>query len=386
MRFGEADTWVCTIRDFCAGGMLLKGDWRKLVEAYGGDDEGPPRGTRIEVHFSVRDEAGKQHSFHHPGQVARTVDDGLGLLFSEPLADAAQDALNAFAASNAESGAEAAESAALIDPELRKQVALTCARFTQRQLLTMVQGFSKSFRNELSNCYVRAGSDREQEQFLNASTELERHEKAFLKTFVKSVVDPILNLETVDVTLPNEEPDPSEAEPRASKSKSRLFSDSRLTLVGKDVFEHWLVLADMIASVEGDVGEETFVLQNWLGMIVPSWGLKGSNPCGPAAILRSFERSLALLSLEGQAARLAFEVFEKSCRGLLVQYFEDLVGVLSEVDVFPSIDQIVADQVKKQKPAPAPEQPREAASSGSDGQGVPGGQGSHGSQGSHGGH
>ena len=59
VRFDSTDSWVCTIKDFCAGGMLLQGDRRKMLKAHNGEDgDGPSRGTGLEVHFAVRDREG----------------------------------------------------------------------------------------------------------------------------------------------------------------------------------------------------------------------------------------------------------------------------------------------------------------------------------------
>ena len=74
--------------------------------------------------------------------------------------------------------------------------------------------------------------------------------------------------------------------------------------------------------------------------------------------------------IEAEAAKLAYEVFEMCCREKLVAYIEGMVGVLSEFEVFPSIDEIIAEQIKNQ--APASEPGKDKHPSGEDASGVAG--------------
>ncbi len=352
-REPKGTTWVCTISDFCAGGMLLIGNRRGLNEAFDGD--GPERGTAIDVHFSARDKAGKQHSFHHRGEVARTVTDGLGVMFSKALPDAALDALSWEAGHASSDGVVANgpdEHRPLLKPDLRKQVIKSCARFTQRQLLIMVRNFTADFRDELINCHTRASTDQEREQFSSASMALRATEKEFIKRFVNRVVEPVIRGKPAARNGASDDQELPEATEQAPATRSKLFTNSRLSLVDKDDFEHWLVVADMVSSVESEVGEELFLVQHWLGMVSSDWRRKDANPVAPAAVIGSLEHAMGMLELSDVAARLAYEVFDTSCRKDLRNFYEQLVALLAELNVFPSIDEIINETIKNQSPGP----------------------------------
>ena len=89
-------SWLCTIRDFCAEGILLTGGAgsRSLV-ATGAD---VVAGEEIALHFSVATPAGQSH-FRTRARVARVLDDGngLGVSFPEGLEEDAFAALMDFA-------------------------------------------------------------------------------------------------------------------------------------------------------------------------------------------------------------------------------------------------------------------------------------------------
>ncbi|HTO57232.1 MAG TPA: PilZ domain-containing protein, partial [Pseudomonadales bacterium] len=89
-------SWLCTIRDFCQGGMLLigSGGSRSLV-ATGAE---PRPGDPLNLHFSVPTPQGEQH-FRMQAQISRVLDsgNGMGIRFPTPLQPRAFEVLMDFA-------------------------------------------------------------------------------------------------------------------------------------------------------------------------------------------------------------------------------------------------------------------------------------------------
>ncbi len=83
----EGRSWLCAIRDFCTGGMLL-------VEQEYGRHEMPPieQGVTVGIHFSVPGEEDDQH-FRLEGRIVRVMDSGVGINFPEGMSDEAMTAL-----------------------------------------------------------------------------------------------------------------------------------------------------------------------------------------------------------------------------------------------------------------------------------------------------
>ena len=89
-------SWLCTIRDFCQGGMLLvgTGGTRSLL-ATGAE---PRAGDPLNLHFSVPTPQGEQH-FRMQALISRVLDsgNGMGIRFPSPLQPKAFEVLMDFA-------------------------------------------------------------------------------------------------------------------------------------------------------------------------------------------------------------------------------------------------------------------------------------------------
>ncbi len=359
VRFESGSSLMCTISDFCAGGMLLKGDRSKLLDAAAWESDDSARGIGLEVHFAVEGAQGERKSFHHSGLVARAVTDGIGVQFPAPLG---QDALEALAwkANSSGSGPETkrlpseADAPGNLPAQTRRKLLKVSARFTQKKLLTIGREFSENFRDELVNCCQRASSDDERERFSSASVLLKQNETEFIKRFVTWIVEHIVHAKAIPFGGDGLEK-AEELNAAPSSGGSRLFSNLNLALVDKDDFEHWLIMAELVSSVESEVSEEMFVLKNWLGFLNEDWTRKEANPFLPGSVIRALARALEILDLADEPERLAYETFEFSCRRMLVEFYDELVAMLAETGAFPSVDEIVTQQLKKNPREEAPQ-------------------------------
>ena len=76
----EGPSWLCSIRDFCAEGMLL------AESQVGRSTRGLPdvtTGALVEIHFLVPGSAAAQQ-FCLDGRIVRVMDSGVGVRFSGP--------------------------------------------------------------------------------------------------------------------------------------------------------------------------------------------------------------------------------------------------------------------------------------------------------------
>jgi diguanylate cyclase (GGDEF)-like protein len=89
-------SWLCSIQDFCSGGMLLveqqTGRGRRALP-------GIEAGATVGIHFSVPGKIKDQH-FRLEGKIVRVMDSGVGIRFAEGVDDDAMTALLNHASSN----------------------------------------------------------------------------------------------------------------------------------------------------------------------------------------------------------------------------------------------------------------------------------------------
>jgi diguanylate cyclase (GGDEF)-like protein len=103
----EGRSWLCAIRDFCDGGMLLveQGSSRSRRSMPGIEADG-----LVGIHFSVPD-GGKEQHFRLEGKIVRTLRSGVGINFPSGMSDDAMTALLNFSNSNPSTSASPQESA-----------------------------------------------------------------------------------------------------------------------------------------------------------------------------------------------------------------------------------------------------------------------------------
>jgi len=86
----EGRSWLCSIQDFCDGGMMLAAlDSSRTRRSMPGINAGEDVG----IHFSVPDAKGKEKHFRLSGKIVRVLEDGVGINFAQGMADDAMTAL-----------------------------------------------------------------------------------------------------------------------------------------------------------------------------------------------------------------------------------------------------------------------------------------------------
>ncbi len=113
----EGRSWLCTIQDFCIGGMLLieqdSGRIRRSMPSLAGNET-------VGIHFSVP-VSGKTEHFRLEGKIVRVLDNGVGINFANGMDDKAMTALLGHSTADYETGEPSAvverEPSAAVDRE-----------------------------------------------------------------------------------------------------------------------------------------------------------------------------------------------------------------------------------------------------------------------------
>jgi hypothetical protein len=85
-------SWLCTIQDFCSGGLLLV---EQDASRSRRDKAGIVAGETVGIHFGVPGE-GKDLHFRLEGNIVRVMDSGVGIKFAKGMDDDAMAALLKF--------------------------------------------------------------------------------------------------------------------------------------------------------------------------------------------------------------------------------------------------------------------------------------------------
>jgi len=334
-------TWPCNIRDFAVGGMLLVGEAGSTRTLYS-TGFNPQPGDVVHIHFSVPN-AHSTQNFRISAEVARVVDNGLGVRFPDGLAARAFTALQEFSLRDASGGVtDPRQSKGGLHPTLIEadaaHVRRELRRLIERGLPQMLGGFFERARDELS---IRARESRNREQqdvLLAAMRKLETEEWTVTRQTVADVlaqVEHSTDLRTLKAR-------------RASRGQS---GGSELSLVATEDFEDWLLVADVISRAESRFGEELHELGLRLGMVAPAWSEKDALPIGPTVLAVAFDDALAGLELDREARKYIFPCFRNILIAFLRKFYPVLRKLLADSGLFPPLEDLAMAASQRRQPA-----------------------------------
>ncbi|MCP5179860.1 MAG: DUF1631 family protein [Pseudomonadales bacterium] len=344
VHFSGGTSWECTIRDFCRGGVFLRGEAAALRRAVG-DAEGD---TALEIHFTL-DDGGRAKHYQVSGVAVRRLEDSLGVHIPDGMGADELAALHRQASGNGEI-AQASDEAisaligsASISAGKSRKIAAACAKASETALGRMIDEALQLFDVEIGACERRASSIAEREAYQHALRTLPKVDKSIRQQFVARVADLLRNMKVPPMF------DGAESE-AASSGGQRLLGQTHLALVEKSDFEQWLVVAETVSALEGDLQEEIFILRSWFGILQSGWKNKDQNPICPSMLARTFKQSLLTLGFREEVIRVAFASFERIARSRLGAFYDKLIASLEKTGLFPSIQSIIAEQVKNSTP------------------------------------
>ncbi len=356
VHFRNGKSWVCTIRDFCSAGMFIKGDPSALRQSMGDVDDG----GMLEVHFAASDAQGRSRHFHVVGRAARRLDDAIGLHFATGLDKEILAALATRAVTDAPVVREVRSaprstsgSDQSFDSTKGRKLAVACSKAAEVALGKLADEFFALFDEELDGCERRASSMQERESFGMAKRLLPRADKEIRSRFVGWIVELLCEQKAPSGFRMSEATKPAPAEPVAvaPAKSSRFATASNLTLVEKEEFEQWLVVAETVSYIEQELQDEILILRSWLGKLQPAWKNKDANPVCPAVVARSLKQALLPLQLREEVIRVAFGCFARIAHSRLGAFYDKLISSLEKTGLFPSIESVVNEQLRQHVPS-----------------------------------
>ncbi|MEM7220978.1 MAG: DUF1631 family protein [Pseudomonadota bacterium] len=354
-------SWLCTIRDFCQGGMLLTGAQNKVLAAVEGFVPGAP----IDVHFSVATPRGAVH-FRLPAVIARLLDNatGLGIVYRGGLPIDAFDALMEYAVASgtvtrgALDGTQptAESQSAQPDALLRDQrVSNEDAARVRAQLKSVMKralerisgNFFSRAKDQLLAKSADAGTNAIEMMYYEGLQQLTKQESAIDAAFRAEVLAQIDSVADFHAVL------------EKRRRRETGSSPNKLALVDQDQFEDWLVVAETISKTENRLREPLLDLAALLELLAKPWGHKDILPIGPAVVTWAFADATDSLDLRRQVREDLFAVFQQVMLPILDSLYRGVRTSLDDSGILPSVEEIRRAQVKL-RPAPPPKSAADA--------------------------
>ena len=192
----QGRSWLCTIKDFCRGGMLLASEGPRSFEASGTH---PKRQDAMDIHFTVPTVDGDRH-FRLQAFVARVTSDGngLGVLYPQGMDPLAFKSLDEYAAATGGGlkGEDVAHAAAIgatpefkINPHDATKVLADLKGIVGSGLPRVTKTFFDSADKDLLVRARDAPNRDDQTRFFDAMNELERCRGEVEASFARAIMD-----------------------------------------------------------------------------------------------------------------------------------------------------------------------------------------------------
>ncbi|MCB1643999.1 MAG: DUF1631 family protein [Pseudomonadales bacterium] len=363
-------SWLCTIQDFCEGGMLLvEQDGARTRSAI----QGVNPGEKVGIHFSVPGKPRDRH-FRLEGNIVRVLDTGVGIKFGNGMDEDAMTALLTYSNSmpltsrpapvrkpGATGGASAAagnrtspqasrgsaspdstpasldlsrDGNGLISPQDAKRVIGTARRALSRILLEMNSAFFSYMDDELLKLARDAKSNAEQSDYFAAMTTLEKAKKEVGQAFSSQVLDQIDKPRDLQSLLDERKAAEEARKQQQQQQRNRI----KLSLVNTDDFEDWLAVANIISRSERAYEKYLQELLPRMGMLVDSWAHKEANPLGTSVVCHAFDNAIRNVELSKEIRQKVYSGFESKAVPLFRKLYVAVTQMLEESKLFPDLD------------------------------------------------
>ena len=378
----EGRSWLCSIQDFCDGGMLL-------VEQGAGRSRrsmpGINTGEMVGIHFSVPSK-GKDEHFRLEGKIVRALESGVGINFSSGMDESAMTALlnysnslplnnptkpseptrpssasgsssirNAMASNRggiqsksastvtqtkaAATQANAPQSTANagpkgpIRPADSKKVIASVRREVAKVLPEMNSAFFSYMDEELLKLARDAKSNAVQSEYFAAMSNLEKAKKSVGQAFANEILDQIDKPRDLNQLL--DERKAAEAERKEKQAQQRV----KLSLVNTEEFEDWLAVANIISRSERMYEKYLQEIRARLGMLVESWAHVEANPLGTSVFCHAFDSAIRTVDLSKEIRQKVYSGFEAKAIPLFRKLYLAVTKMLEESNLFPDLDE-----------------------------------------------
>ncbi len=328
----------CTIRDFCLGGMFLA--LRPGARGQG------TRGTPMLIEFAITDD-GPLTEFKLQAHVARVLDSGLGVAFSNPeptalvalqrLADQIQQT-ETHPLSDAAAAAEADREARAAGGVDRPAIKTACINLVRDRLPAMMSLFLRESDEGLLNAAREAPSNVEQTRCFDALTALDKVKGKVESDFVQLV------------TAQMERVLRSRGTATAAPAQEAARGRSTLALIDKDEFEEFLTLSELTSRAENRLQDRVKELDQRFCRLIRARIAEGKTPAGPAAITEAFGQAMKNLSVDRRPLDTIYKAFEATVVKGLDGLYDALNSLLAERGIEP-LEEDLTHAVPQRAPA-----------------------------------
>lgn len=348
----QGRSWLCSIRDFCQGGMLLVGSGgSRSLDASGANASA---GDIVNLHFSVPTKAGEKH-FRMEAIICRVLGGGtgMGVRFEQPLDGAAFSVLMEFAVASGMVSRTAAKLAAgeevdelengglgdgddvpeillrdkRISPEDAGKVREQLRRLASRAVNRISKDFFEHSERDLLVKARDAATNAMQMMYFEALDQFEKRREEIRNRFGKGVVEQIEHVSELEVVL-------------EKRRRRESGSNVKLELVDTEDFEDWLAVAEVITKAENRHADTLLEIRTRLGMLAKPWGHKDVVPIGPAALVWAFDDALNEMDLRRQVKQDAYRLFEEALSPVLETLYDAVTEMLESSGMFPSLEEM----------------------------------------------
>lgn len=365
-KVGKA--WLCTIKDFCEGGMLLvEQEGKRSPRGKTGINTGDSVGLNFSVPLSNSDE-----HFRLEGKIVRVMDSGVGINFTQGMADKAMHALAQFTetipvpqspepikkdgqkkvtsrtpgkvvARKNKTASESTEKSApdenspfadgSIDPADSRKLVAAIRKGLVRILPEMTTILFKYMDAVLLEMARDSKSNAEQSEYFAAMTNLEKAKKAVSQQFIVEVLDQVDKPRDLETLL--------EERKKVKDQRKQVLAAKRikLSLINTEQFEDWLAVANIISRSERIYDKYYQELLPRMGMMVNSWGYKEANPLGASVCCHAFDDAIQNLDLPREIRQKIYSGYEAKVTPLFRRLYVAVTKLLEDSKLFPELDE-----------------------------------------------
>ena len=347
----QGRAWMCTIRDFCRGGMLLSSDPGQPTLGHAG--AAPRKDDIVTVHFSVPTGAVQRH-FRLSAQIARVLDGGMGIgvYVAVGIDRAALTALTRFAGvPDNDEDAAPAPAGDIRDPRITQeqadQVRSQIRNMLERAMPRIARAFLERADKDLLLRARDAGTTSLQNALFQSMTTLEHHRRQVEERLQQAVLQQIDHVEDATAVIDRR------------RRKSFAGQAQKLALVDTLRFEEWLAVAEVISKAEARSQQALTDIRLRMGLVARAWGHKDVNPVSPSVLVSALDDTLDTLDLHKGTRNVLYKSMQEAVLPLLRSLFTSIDEWLAACGFFPSIEEL------EPRPEARPKPPQRAAPSAS---------------------
>ena len=327
---------ACVIENFCQSGLLVSFDYQEGDLLHSAQDP-IQAGDNLVVEFTLTNGT----AFKLNSTVARVLDSAMGLLVNEHNPQAIQ------ALFQAASGGLSPVAGQSTKPSQNQAKA-------QQQCRDIVAGWLTTHSGNLSTKVI----DGLMVQASQASNNAEEHLLFDLVKKLQAKPEALGNrlknstLKLIDNWILGK--------PNHFSSDQQKQDKTELSLVSKDVFEHWLVAQILINKASQQQAEALYTVEANLSAISAYPLTDKNNPMGPAAMGQGFYEAIQPLKLDKTITQIFFDVFDEEILQQLPGLYESLGEAMAAagIDAADAKNRIVKSpdepktEPKAEQPAP----------------------------------